>query len=105
MEILHKFGKKVATKCQKVLGANSFACSSPRGKAGWGGEGGGDGGVFLSPSWIGLKSNYCCKNLYRDCINVNGLYWKKSSLRKGSITKNILDIFLSETIILEKNEA
>ena len=36
LETLHKFGKKVETKCQRVLEANSYVCRSYRGKTGSG---------------------------------------------------------------------
>ena len=50
-EILRQCGKRIETKSQKVLGANSYVCRSCRGKTGRGWEGG-----FLPPppSWIGL---------------------------------------------------
>ena len=47
--ILHKCGKRVKTKTQKVLQANSSACRSYRGRLV------GKGGFLASPSWIGLK--------------------------------------------------
>ena len=34
LEILHQCGKRVKTKSQKVLGANSYVCRSYRGKTG-----------------------------------------------------------------------
>ena len=36
LEILHQCGKRVKTKSQKVLGANSYICRSYRGKTGRG---------------------------------------------------------------------
>ena len=50
LEVLHQCGKKVKTKSQKVLGANSYVCESYRGKTGRGG-----GGLFGPPSRIGLN--------------------------------------------------
>ena len=49
LEILHQCGKRVNTKSQKVLGANSYICKSYRGKTG-------TRGAFchFPPSWIGL---------------------------------------------------
>ena len=44
LEILHQFGKRVKTKSQKVLVANSYVCRSYRGKTVQKGP----------PSWIGL---------------------------------------------------
>ena len=49
LEILHQCGKRVKTKSQKVLGANSYICRSYRGKTGRG---------ALGESWIGLKLNW-----------------------------------------------
>ena len=42
LEILHQYGKRVKTKNQKDLGANSFICRSYRGKTG-------SGGLFAPP--------------------------------------------------------
>ena len=36
LEFLHKCGKRVKTKSQKVLGAKSYVCLSRRGKTDWG---------------------------------------------------------------------
>ena len=48
LEVLHKCGKMVKTKSQKVLGTNSYVCRSYRRKTGR--------GLFAFPSsWIGLK--------------------------------------------------
>ena len=49
LEALHQCGKKVKTKSQKVLGANSYVCGSYRGKTSTG------GGLFGPPSRIGLN--------------------------------------------------
>ena len=35
-EILHQYGKRVKTKCQKILVSSSYVCRSYRGKAGRG---------------------------------------------------------------------
>ena len=49
LEILHQCGKRVKTKSQKVLEANSYICKSYRGKAGRG-EGGGLFALALPPT-------------------------------------------------------
>ena len=53
LKILHQCGKRVKTKSQKVLGANSNVCRSYRGKTGRGGA-----NITLPPhpsSWVGLR--------------------------------------------------
>ena len=51
LEILHKCGKKVKTKSQKVLGASSYVCRSYRRKTDSGGP------LCSPPMWIGLSDN------------------------------------------------
>ena len=54
LDILHQCGKRVETKYQKVLGANSHVCGSYRGKT--------ERGLFCpspSTSWIELKLLLC----------------------------------------------
>ena len=47
LEVLHQCKKRVKTKIQKVLGANSYVCRSYRGKTS-------RGDIFGLPSCIGL---------------------------------------------------
>ena len=58
LEILHQCGKRVKTKSQKVLGANSYVCRSYRRKTGTVG-----GGPPLPVSWIGLNQQCCLLHL------------------------------------------
>ena len=46
-QILHQRWKRVKTKSQKVLGANSYVCRSYKGKTGR--------GPFYPPSWMELR--------------------------------------------------
>ena len=57
LKILQECGKRVKTKSQKVLGANSYVCRSYRGKTGMGGG----RGICPPPHPEGVKSYINCE--------------------------------------------
>ena len=75
LEILHQGGKRVKTKSQKVLGANSYVCRSYKGKTESRWRGGGSEGVWL---W--------CIN----CLSINK-YVLKTIINKTFLLRNNLN--------------
>ena len=72
LEILDQSVKKVKTKSQKVLGANSYVCRSYSWKTG-------RGGLFaLPPSWRGLSQKYSARKYAWHRFRKGERSWKDS---------------------------